>query len=61
MRHAPSGEGLSSHRLNPKGLHITIVGLGWFGRWVGFVFGNVFRGPELSLQAARRGDQFSSV
>ena len=61
MRPALSGEGLSSHQLNPRDLHITIVELGRFGRWVGLVFENVFRGPELSLQAARRGDQFSSV
>jgi len=61
MHPSPSGEGLSSHRLNPRGFHITIVELGRFGRSVGFVFENVFRGPELSLQAARKGDQFSSV
>ena len=61
MHLSHSEEGLSSHRLNLRGLHIAIVELGRFGRWVDLVVENVFRGPVLSLQAEGTGDQCSSV
>ena len=61
MHPSRSGEGLSSHRLNLRGVDIAIVELGRFGRWAGLVVENVFRGPVLNLWAEGTGDQCSSV